>query len=56
MADGKIVIDVQVNGRKLTELSDALKRLESEARRSGQGVKSAGDGIQTTGDKALRAG
>lgn len=56
MADGKIVIDVQVNGRKLTELSDALKRLESEARRSGQGVKSAGDGIQATGDKALRAG
>ena len=56
MADGKIVIDVQVNGRKLTELSDALKRLESEARRSVQGVKSAGDGIQATGDKALRAG
>ena len=56
MADGKIVIDVQVNGRKLTELSDALKRLESEVRRSGQGVKSAGDGIQATGDKALRAG
>lgn len=56
MADGKIVIDVQVNGRKLTELSDAFKRLESEARRSGQGVKSAGDGIQATGDKALRAG
>lgn len=56
MADGKIVIDVQVNGRKLTELSDALKRLESEARRSGQGVKNAGDGIQATGDKALKAG
>lgn len=56
MADGKIVIDVQVNGRKLTELSDALKRLESEARRSGQGVKNAGDGIQAIGDKALRAG
>ena len=56
MSDGKIVIDVQVNGRKLTELSDALKRLESEARRSGQGVKSAGDGIQATGDKALKAG
>lgn len=56
MADGKIVIDVQVNGRKLTELSDALKRLESEARRSGQDVKNAGDGIQATGDKALRAG
>ena len=56
MSDGKIVIDVQVNGKKLTELSDALKRLESEARRSGQGVKSAGDGIQVTGDKALRAG
>ena len=56
MADGKIVIDVQVNGRKLTELSNDLKRLETEARRSGQGVKSAGDGIQATGDKALRAG
>ena len=56
MSDGKIVIDVQVNGKKITELSDALKRLESEARRSGQGVKSAGDGIQATGDKALRAG
>ena len=56
MSDGKIVIDVQVNGRKLTELSNALKRLESEARRSGQGVKNAGDGIQATGDKALRAG
>ena len=56
MSDGKIVIDVQVNGRKLTELSNALKRLESEARRSGQGVKTAGDGIQATGDKALRAG
>lgn len=56
MADGKIVIDVQVNGKKLSELSNALKRLESEARRSGQGVKSAGDGIQATGDKALRSG
>lgn len=56
MADGKIVIDVQVNGKKLTELSSALKRLETEARRSGQGVKSAGDGIQATGDKALKAG
>lgn len=56
MADGKIVIDVQVNGKKLSELSNALKRLEFEARRSGQGVKSAGDGIQATGDKALRAG
>lgn len=56
MADGKIVINVQVNGKKLSELSSALKHLESEARRSGQGVKSAGDGIQATGDKALRAG
>lgn len=56
MADGKIVIDVQVNGKKLSELSSTLKRLETEARRSGQGVKSAGDGIQATGDKALRAG
>lgn len=56
MADGKIVIDVQVNGKKLSELSSDLKRLETEARRSGQGVKSAGDGIQATGDKALRAG
>ena len=56
MADGKIVIDVQVNGKKLSDLSSALKRLETEARRSGQGVKSAGDGIQATGDKALRAG
>ena len=56
MADGKIVIDVQVNGKKLSELSSALKRLETEARRSGQGVKSAGDGIQATGDKALKAG
>ena len=56
MADGKIVIDVQVNGKKLSELSSALKRLESEARRSGQGVKSAGDGIRATGDKALKAG
>jgi tape measure domain-containing protein len=56
MADGKIVIDVQVNGRKLSELANDLKRLETEARRSGQGVKSAGDGIQSTGDKALRAG
>lgn len=56
MADGKIVIDVQVNGKKLSELANDLKRLENEARRSGQGVKSAGDGIQATGDKALRAG
>ena len=56
MADGKIVIDVQVNGRKLSELVNDLKRLETEARKSGQGVKSAGDGIQSTGDKALRAG
>lgn len=56
MADGKIIIDVQVNGKRLSELSSALKRLESEARRSGQGVKSAGDGIQATGDKALKAG
>ena len=56
MADGKIVIDVQVNGKKLSELANDLKRLETEARRSGQGVKSAGDGIQATGDKALRVG
>lgn len=56
MADGKIVIDVQVNGKKLSELANDLKRLETEARRSGQGVKNAGDGIQATGDKALRAG
>lgn len=56
MADGKIVIDVQVNGKKLSELVNDLKRLETEARRSGKGVKSAGDGIQATGDKALRAG
>ena len=56
MADGKIIIDVQVNGKKLSELANDLKRLETEARRSGQGVKSAGDGIQATGDKALRAG
>lgn len=56
MADGKIIIDVQVNGKKLSELANDLKRLETEARRSGQGVKSAGDGIQTTGDKALKAG
>ena len=38
MADGKIVIDVQVNGKKLSELANDLKRLETEARRSGQGV------------------
>ena len=43
MADGKIVIDVQVNGRKLSELANDLKRLETEARRSGQGFKRAGD-------------
>jgi tape measure domain-containing protein len=56
MADGKIVIDVQVNGQKLNKLSSDLKSLETDAKSSARGLKQAGDNLQNSGDKALKSG
>lgn len=56
MADGKIVIDVQVNGQKLNKLSSDLKSLETDAKSSARGLKQAGDNLQTFGDKAKSVG
>ena len=56
MADGKIVIDVQVNGQKLDKLASALKSLETDAKSSARGLKEAGDTIKSSGDKAKNVG
>lgn len=56
MADGKIVIDVQVNGQKLNKLASELKNLETEAKSSAKGLKQAGDNLQNSGDKAKSVG
>ena len=56
MADGKIVIDVQVNGQKLNKLSSDLKSLETDAKSSARGLKQAGDNLQSSGDKAKSVG
>lgn len=56
MADGKIVIDVQVNGQKLDKLASALKSLETDAKSSAKGLKQAGDNLQNSGDKAKSVG
>lgn len=56
MADGKIVIDVQVNGQKLNKLASELKSLETEAKSSARGLKEAGDNLKSSGDKAKTAG
>lgn len=56
MADGKIVIDVQVNGNKLTSLITDLKSLESAAKNSSNGFKSASDSIKTAGNNAKGGG
>lgn len=56
MADGKIVIDVQVNGQKLNKLASDLKSLETDAKSSARGLKEAGDNLKSSGDKAKTAG
>lgn len=56
MADGKIVIDVQVNGQKLNKLSSDLKSLETDAKSSARGLKEAGDNLKVSGDKAKNVG
>lgn len=56
MADGKIVIDVQVNGQKLNKLASDLKSLETDAKSSARGLKQAGDNLQSSGDKAKSVG
>lgn len=56
MADGKIVIDVQVNGQGLNKLASSLKNLETDARSSAKGLKEAGDNLKSSGDKAKTAG
>lgn len=56
MADGKIVIDVQVNGNKLSALASDLKKLESDANRSSNGFKSASQTLQNAGNQASKAG
>lgn len=56
MSDGKIVIDVQVNGQKLNKLASELKNLETEAKSSARGLKQAGDNLQSSGDKAKSVG
>lgn len=56
MADGKIVIDVQVNGQKLNNLANDLKKLETDAKSSARGLKQAGDNLQSSGDKAKSVG
>ena len=56
MADGKIVIDVQVNGQKLNKLASDLKSLETDAKSSARGLKQAGDNLQNSGDKAKSVG
>lgn len=56
MADGKIVIDVQVNGQKLNKLSSDLKSLETDAKSSAKGLKQAGDNLRLSGDKAKSVG
>lgn len=56
MADGKIVIDVQVNGQKLNKLSSDLKSLETDAKSSAKGLKQTGDNLRLSGDKAKSVG
>lgn len=56
MADGKIVIDVQVNGQKLNKLSSDLKSLETDAKSSAKGLKQAGENLRLSGDKAKSVG
>jgi len=56
LADGKITIEVEVNGQKLSSLSTDLKRIESDAKRSGEGFKQASDKIKESGDKAKSSG
>ena len=56
MADGKIVIDVQVNGQKLNKLASDLKSLETDAKSSARGLKEAGDNLKGSGEKAKTAG
>lgn len=52
MADGKIVIDVQVNGNKLSGLASDLKKLESDATRSSNGFKNASNSLKEAGNSA----
>ena len=56
MADGKIIIDVQVNGQKLNKLASDLKSLETDAKSSARGLKEAGDNLKGSGEKAKTAG
>lgn len=56
MSDGKIVIDVQVNGQKLNKLASELKSLETDAKSSAKGLKQAGDNLQSSGNKAKSVG
>ena len=45
-----------MNGQKLSSLSTDLKRIESDAKRSGEGFKQASDKIKESGDKAKSSG
>nr|DAX43932.1 MAG TPA: tail tape measure protein [Bacteriophage sp.] len=55
MADGKITIEVEVNGQKLTSLSASLKKLENDAKKGGEGLKEAGNKIKDSGSKAKKS-
>lgn len=52
MSDGRIVIDVQVNGNKLSALASGLKKLESDATRSSNGFKNASNSLKEAGNSA----
>ena len=56
MADGKITIEVEVNGQKLSSLSTDLKRIESDAKRSGEGFKEAGNKVKSASETAKSGG
>lgn len=52
MSDGRIVIDVQVNGNKLSALASDLKKLEADATRSSNGFKNASNSLKEAGNSA----
>src|SRR5690625_3496671 len=56
MADGRIKIDIEVDGKPVRAASRELDRLEESGHRSGKGVKSAESSMDSLSDSSNKAG
>ncbi|AAU85096.1 tail length tape measure protein [Bacillus phage BCASJ1c] len=56
MSDGRISIDIEVDGKQVGVASKELDRLEASGHKSGKGVKEAEDGLKGVSQESAKAG